>query len=234
MRVHTHSLRLLHKWIGLIIGLQFVLFTLSGTVMAILPMDKVAGGERRDQPQGRLSSVDSWPLIQRQLGNIEVGGVSLQSLSGEQVVEVKTATGTRLFSAVTGRSITIDGDLARQIATGAYAGTGPVKAVTPLATLTLPVREHELPIWRVDFADEENSSFYVSGTTGALLERRNDTWRLWDFFWMLHIMDYDDRTSFNHPLIISVGLAAVWLAVTGLWLLFRTGWRTDFKKRHRA
>ena len=89
-------------------------------------------------------------------------------------------------------------------------------------------REHELPIWRVDFRDDANSSYYVSGSTGAILERRNDSWRWWDFFWMLHNMDYANRTSFNHPLIITVGFALAWLAVTGFWLLFRTMWRHDF------
>jgi hypothetical protein len=45
---------------------------------------------------------------------------------------------------------------------------------------------------------------------------------------MLHNMDYAERTSFNHPLIIMVGFAMAWLAVTGFWLLFRTMWRHDF------
>ena len=63
---------------------------------------------------------------------------------------------------------------------------------------------------------------------GELLERRNDSWRWWDFFCMLHNMDYTKRTSFNHPLIIMVGFAMAWLAVTGFWLLFRTMWRHDF------
>ena len=80
---------------------------------------------------------------------------------------------------------------------------------------------------------QANSSYYVSGTTGEVLERRNDTWRWWDFFWMLHNMDYSERTSFNHPLIITVGFAMAWLAVTGFWLLFRTMWRHDFVKIRR-
>lgn len=46
---------------------------------------------------------------------------------------------------------------------------------------------------------------------------------------MRHIMDYGERTSFNHPLIITLGFAAGCLAGTGFWLLFRTGWRSDFK-----
>ena len=102
--------------------------------------------------------------------------------------------------------------------------------VASLHELTLAVREHELPIWQVDFRDEKNSSYYVSGTIGESLERRNDSWRCWDFFWMLHNMDYAERTSFNHPLIIMVGFAMTWLAVTGFWLLFRTMWRHDFVK----
>jgi hypothetical protein len=61
-----------------------------------------------------------------------------------------------------------------------------------------------------------------------VLERRNETWRWWDFFWMLHNIDYAKRTSFNHPLIIMVGMRMTWLAVTGFWLLFRTIWRHDF------
>ena len=96
------------------------------------------------------------------------------------------------------------------------------------AAITLAVRDHALPIWRADFADERGSIYYVSGVTGEILERRTDSWRLWDVFWMLHTMDYAKRTSFNHPLIVLAGFASVWLAVTGFWLLFRTMWRHDF------
>ena len=47
-------------------------------------------------------------------------------------------------------------------------GSTPLRA-RPLSELTLAVREHELPIWRVDFADQKNSSYYVSGSTGELV-----------------------------------------------------------------
>ena len=82
----------------------------------------------------------------------------------------------------------------------------------------------------MDFGDRQNNSYYVSAATGVLLEGRNDTWRLWDFFWMLRNMDYVNRTSFNHPLIIMVGFAAVWLSITGFYLLLRTSWRSDFRR----
>lgn len=226
--IHTHVLRVIHKWIGLIIGIQLLLWTLSGAMMAILPMDEVSGGDVREPQVIRLvPASDRWPAVRQQLGNAAVTDVSLRPLLNRPVFEVSAADGVRLFDAATAKPIAVDSRLARRIALAAYPGTAQVRGAEALRELTLPVREHELPIWRVDFSDEKNSSYYVSGTTGELLERRNDTWRTWDFFWMLHIMDYAKRTSFNHPVIWMFGFAAVWLAITGIWLLFRTGWRRD-------
>lgn len=233
--IHTHVLRVLHKWIGLIIGVQVLLWTLSGAMMAILPMGEVAGGEAAETPSIQLvPATDQWPRIQQQIGDAAVTGVALRPLLDRPIVEVGTPDGVRLFDAATATPLAIDSQLAREIASASYPGRAKVRRIEPLGEVTLPVREHQLPIWRVDFADEENSSFYVSGSNGALLERRNDTWRLWDIFWMLHIMDYTERTSFNHPLIWTFGFAAVWLAITGVWLLFRTGWRADFKHHRRS
>jgi hypothetical protein len=231
-KIHTHALRVLHKWIGLIIGVQLLLWTLSGATMAILPMKDVAGGDVRETPNVQLvSASDRWSAARQQLGNAAVTSVSLRSLLQKPVFEIRTSGGVRLFDAATAKPVLVDAQLAQRIAREGYPGTPRVRSVEALSEVTLPVREHELPIWRVDFADEKNSSYYVSGSTGVLLERRNDTWRVWDFFWMLHIMDYAKRTSFNHPVIWLFGFAGVWLAVTGFWLLFRTGWLSDFKRR---
>ena len=84
-------------------------------------------------------------------------------------------------------------------------------------------------MWRVDFADAENSSAYVAADTARFLVMRGDTWRTWDFFWMLHNMDYLNRTSFNHPLIVFVAFGALWLSGTGFYLLFKSFGKADFR-----
>ena len=234
MTIKSIWLRKVHKWVGLIIGLQFLIWAISGTAMALLPMDEVAGGDMADQPAPAIPTTGSaWPTIQRELGDRPVSKVSLRALPQGQAIEVTTSAGVRLFDAARGNPIVIDRARAIAIAGGSHPRGAPVIAAEPLEELTLPVREHQLPIWQVDFRDDANSSYYVSATTGELLERRNDSWRWWDFFWMLHNMDYAKRTSFNHPLIIMVGFAMSWLAVTGFWLLFRTMWRHDFAWVHR-
>ena len=230
MKVRSIWLRRIHKWVGLVIGVQVVLWAVSGAAMALLDMEAVAGGKAAE-PTTRpvVSASSAWPRIQRALGGERVTGVAMRSLSSRQALEVTTASGVRLFDIADGGPIAIDARLAAAIARTAHPEAAPVARVARLGELTLAVREHELPIWRVDFRDPRNSSYYVSGSTGALLERRNDTWRLWDVFWMLHTMDYAKRTSFNHPLIVMVGFAMAWLACTGFWLLFRTMWRHDFR-----
>jgi hypothetical protein len=225
-------LRRIHKWIGLVLGLQFAIWSVSGAMMAVLDMEEVAGGEAKPAaaaPPVPASST-AWPLVRQSLDGQPITGVAFRPLLDRNVLEVATPTGVKLFDAADGRLVVVTPELARSVAEAAYSGNGKVRAVVPLAEMELAVREHELPIWRVDFADTESSSFYVSAATGKLLERRNDTWRRWDFFWMLHNMDYVNRTSFNHPLIVVIAFGIIWLTITGFWLLFRTKWRPDLRR----
>lgn len=234
MKLHTHTLRVMHKWIGLVIGLQVILWTLSGAGMAFLDMEEVAGGASTAPARPAFVQQDAWPRVQEQLSGAAISSVALRPLLDRYVYEVSVSDRTALFDAVTGQPISIGAERAIAIAKAHHVGSDKVSSVKALDRVTLAVREHELPIWQVDFADRAQSSIYVSGRTGAVLERRNDTWRLWDFLWMLHNMDYLERKSFNHPLIVAIGFAAVWLTITGFYLLFRTGWRSDWKRRKRA
>ena len=59
--------------------------------------------------------------------------------------------------------------------------------------------------------------------TGELLARRTARWRLFDFLWMLHIMDYDAREDFNHPLLQAAAILGFLVALSGVvfWFLTR-------------
>ena len=234
MKVPAIWLRRIHKWVGIAIGLQFLLWAISGTAMALLDMEEVAGGTKAKQAAPSLPPTSpAWPMIGDAVGP-DVGAMRSRAVLGRQFLEIRGPAGTMLIDPASAKRVGIGAPLASAIASDAHPGGMAPKAVSRLSEVTLAVREHVLPIWKVDFADRDNSSYYVSGTTGEVLERRNDSWRWWDFFWMLHNMDYAERTSFNHPLVITVGIAMAWLALTGFWLLFRTMWRHDIAWiRHR-
>jgi len=218
--------RRIHKWVGLIIGLQFLLWALSGSVMALLDKDKVGGhgggmGHSHPLPAGEYFDVAALPRGE------PVEGLILRDLGARPVYEVHTAKGARLIDATSGEPVRVDQQLARDVAS--MMNEAPVREVSVLAKANLEARDFEGAMWRVDFADVENSSAYVSLDTGRFLVMRGDTWRTWDFFWMLHNMDYLNRKSFNHPLIIFVAFGTLWLSGTGFYLLFKSFSRADFR-----
>lgn len=226
-RIHIPPIfwRRVHKWVGLIIGIQFVLWTISGATMALLDMDKVSGGNSA----APVDVVTPWPAKlahPSRLGRVE--GLTLRRILDRPIYEVTGPSGTRLFDARTGRAIAIDAVTAQQIAKQAFRQEAPIVSVQHLDKPNLEAREHQGPMWRVNFADQDNSSSYVSAVTGRALVNRGDTWRTWDFVWMLHNMDYVNRTSFNHPLIVFVAFATLWLSITGFYLLFKSFRRREF------
>ena len=217
--------RRIHKWVGLVLGLQFVLWTVSGAIMALLDMDKVGG----HSAAAAVEAANAWPTdlaSPERFGAVET--LVLRRILDRPVYELSGAGGTRVLDARTGQPVTIDPLVAQQIARQAFHHEAAVTSVQRLEKANLEAREHAGPMWRVNFADEENSSAYVSAVTGRPLVNRGDTWRVWDFVWMLHNMDYVNRTSFNHPLIIFVAFGTLWLSFTGFYLLFKSFRRREF------
>ncbi|WP_137751274.1 PepSY domain-containing protein [Sphingopyxis sp. L1A2A] len=218
--------RRIHKWVGLILGLQFLLWALSGSVMALLDKDKVGGhgaGMTHAHPLPAGDYVDVAALRRGEA----ITGIVLRDLGTRPVYEVQSAKGVRLVDATTGADIRVDAAVARDVA--AMMNDAPIRDVSVLPKANLEARDHAGAMWRVDFADAENSSAYVSLDTARFLVMRGDTWRTWDFFWMLHNMDYVNRSSFNHPLIIFVAFGTLWMSGTGFYLLFKSFSRADFR-----
>ena len=214
-------LRWMHKWVGLILGLQFVLWTFSGGVMALLDHHKVSA-EAALQPQADLALPSNLlPLADvATAAGAPVLKLKLKPLYDRYVYEAATPVGVRLIDAVNGNRLDVDAARAKTLAVAAYTGFEPVTSVSRVNKSTLETRKFALPAWRVAFADKDHTALFVSADTGEILGAKNDTWRLWDVVWMIHIMDYTERNSFNHPLIITVATSVAWLAITGLILLF--------------
>jgi hypothetical protein len=77
-------------------------------------------------------------------------------------------------------------------------------------------------VWEAAFDDPERTRLYFSAEDGRFVAARGDRWRLFDFFWMLHTMDYRGRDDFNHPLVILVTTGAVWIGISGVLLLLQS------------
>ncbi len=215
--------RRVHKWVGLVLGIQFILWSVSGAMMAFIDMKDV-----RDQPMIAADPVGVQGLLApADLGIGKVESLKLSMADGRPVYEIGERGGLRIVDGLTGNPVGVDEGLVRQRATAIV--DAPIRAVSLMNKPNLEAREFAGPMWRVDFGDAEGTSAYFAADTGRFLVARGDGWRLWDFFWMLHNMDYADRTSFNHPLIILVGFGVLFLSGTGFYLLFKSFTRRDFR-----
>ena len=222
-------IRTLHKWFGLILGLQMLLWSVSGAMMALLDHHKVSGEGSIREVAPVVLPLDTLPLAQVvQAVGEPVLKLRLKPLGQGQVYEATTASGVKLVDATTGALVPIDAKKAGALAAAAFAGSEGVASIRKVETADVESRDAELPAWRVEFEDEDRTTLFMSEATGEMVSVRNDTWRLWDIFWMIHIMDYTDRANFNHPLIITVATGVFWLALSGGILLFRSFRRQDF------
>lgn len=212
----------LHKWAALIIGLQVLAWVAGGLVMSAIPIEEVRG-EHNIAGQAVALDLDGVraPGEIASAAGIEPSSVELRAWLGRTIYEFgRDGEAALIVDAVTGEALSPIGEAtAIEVARADYAGEPEIEAVTFFAEPTWESRR-DMPTWRIDFADGEGTRLYVSTATGEVVARRNDAWRFYDFFWMLHIMDYDDRSNFNHPLLILSSLFALGMSLFGFILLF--------------
>ncbi|MGA9573455.1 MAG: 2Fe-2S iron-sulfur cluster-binding protein [Lysobacterales bacterium] len=227
-----YILKKIHKWVGLLIGIQVLVWLLSGLVISLLDPAKVSGSQwmranAAEQPiLGQAALLEPAALPGAKLK--DVLGVDLTTRRGRPVYSIMHAGGETLFDAVDGSIITTRKAEATDIARRDFSGEGDIVAVERGMAPDMETRDSSGAYWRVDFSDTANTSIYISEASGKILERRNSFWRVQDFFWMLHIMDYPGREDINNSLVISVALVAIWLGLSGFGLLFGSFRRQDF------
>jgi len=228
----TVFLKRLHRWIGLLIGIQVLLWLLSGLMMSLLDPGKVDGTRwaREDRPVPQALDygvlLEPYELPAEPLaGALEI---RLVAHRGQAVYRVTRADGITVIDATDGSVIVIDEQQAEEIAREDFTGDGEIVSIESGTAPTMETRDSRGRYWRVDFSDGVHTSLYISASTGTILERRNRYWRVFDVFWMLHIMDYSGRKDFNNTLIIVVALATIWLGLSGVILLFGSFRRRDF------
>ena len=228
--------RSLHKWLALFVGLQLLVWAVTGFFMVAVDLDFIHGDSLvRNLRTPVANAKAALPVSELTSRYPEVTFFSLHSLPvlSTPVYEL-TAAGRRvLVDAASGQQLSpLSAGIIRQLARSYYAGSGQLSAVTLLEhEVPMEVRGRAPPLWRVDFDDWLQTTLYLHPDTGALVTRRHRVWRWYDFQWMLHIMDYGEREA---PTGVVPRVATVLGAVTvlsGVWLLYFSFWRPRAARR---
>jgi uncharacterized iron-regulated membrane protein len=228
--------RSLHKWLALFVGLQLLVWAVTGFFMVAVDLDFIHGDSLVRNLRTPVANAKAALPVAELTGRYpEVTFFSLHSLPvlSTPVYELTAAGRKVLVDAASGQQLSpLSGGVIRQLARSYYAGTGQLSAVTLLEReVPMEVRGRAPPLWRVDFDDWLQTTLYLHPDTGALVTRRHRLWRWYDFQWMLHIMDYGEREA---PTGAVPRIATVLGAVTvlsGVWLLYFSFWRPRAARR---
>ena len=223
--------RTTHKWLALIIAIQAVFWTLSGLYMSAVHIDIIHGDRLvkavAPQPLALAGLVEPAHLAHMAPG---LKSLRLERQLGQPVYIVETSAGRALLDARTGRTLSPLGEAdIRARARALYAGKGDIVSLKLLTKAPGEIKSRPVPIWRAEFQGAWRPTLYMSPQTGELVAKRHDLWRTYDFVWMFHIMDYENRTDVNNILLRVATWMALVTSLTGAWLLLYS-----FRRRRRA
>lgn len=216
-RKTASKIRKFHRYLGIIIGIQFIMWTVSGLYFSWTDIDEIHGDQFRnfDTPPSSFTALKSPSDL-----NTNVHSVQLKEIAGEPYYWINHST---LYHAKTGD---VKEEISREEALAVAKRN--MKAgleVEGIERITSTGKHHEyrsgpLPAYVISYSTPENIKAYVYVKNGAFQTLRHRDWRWFDFLWMTHTMDYEGRDDFNTTLLRAFSLLGVITVLSGFLLWF--------------
>jgi hypothetical protein len=245
-----YYIRKSHRYLGLVLGVQFLFWTLGGLYFAWNDIDEVHGDHLRKEKSHFSATMDmvSPKFVLDQLKETtlvdSVLAIQLVAINGVPVYQIRYFSGAmdhsgheegghmpsqpnnikiQLANAETGRLLSaLDEDEAVKVAKDNLTGPIQVEKVEYLTEVGShhEYREKPLPAYAVTFNKPDNCTVYVSAELGTFQAIRHNQWRMFDFLWMLHTMDYQGRDNFGNLLLKLFSVFGLFTVISGFVLYF--------------
>ena len=225
------KIRKAHRYLGLFLGIQFLLWTISGLYFSWTNIDEIRGEHLINK---NVKLKDFSELISpSKLNESNIKSIELRNISGVPYYWINNAN---LYNAYTGNlKQSITKKEAVDIAKQSLVKGLEIKSINYISTVD---KHHEyrnklLPAYVISFKDSRNIKAYVSSLDGKFQTVRHRNWRWFDFLWMAHTMDYERRDNFNNTLIRIFSLLGLITVLSGftLWVTSSPTIRKIFFKK---
>lgn len=234
IRNYKYYIRKSHRYLGVFIGIQFLLWTLGGLYFSWTNIHEIRGDHLR-QEKSEINFRQDFISSRTVIENIEKAGeisaiknLRLIEISGAPFYELEVRDKNKrqkfiIADAVSGQiRPAISEEEAKKIAAESLVNPLPVKSVVFLTEENLSghheYREQPLPAWAVTF--EDDLTVYLAAETGQIRAFRTNEWRMFDFLWMLHTMDYQARDDINNYILRVFSLLGIATILSGFILFF--------------
>ncbi len=223
-------IRKAHRYIGLIVALQLLAWTLGGIWFTWNDIDKIHGDHLRNTTKIMAKS----PAVSTQKALKALSDYkSLNSIAVIQVlstpvyrIKYRTVQGVSKMVLIDGNSGELFPEITQQQAIDIVnESKNFIAKISSVEFITETDAHHEyrekpMPAWAITYDYPESPTFYVSTQLGIVTAVRHNSWRIFDFLWMLHTMDYQTRDDFGNWLIKIFSLIALVTAISGIVLFF--------------
>lgn len=207
-----------HIWLGWIVGLPLLIWTVTGLFMVARPIEEVRGNHLRAEPAEEVLPAGAvvLPRLDR-----PVLSLTITSEQGEPVTRAAFADGSMARFDRSGAALPlIDESAARKMVAAQVRGGDRVAAVTLFGADRVPFDfRRPMPVWQLVLQD--GTHVYVGQQSGRIEAVRTRWWRVFDFMWGLHILDPQTREDTSHPLLIAAAALSLVGVMFGAILLFR-------------
>jgi uncharacterized iron-regulated membrane protein len=246
MSAKSHFIiRRLHRYMGVLLGVQFLFWTVGGLYFSWSDMDEIHGDYDKAPPPKLAITLNyaSPSVVLDSLHHAKAidSIVSFQMISilGQPTYQVVYMhhphhKQVQLADALTGKlRAPLSENEAVEVAKRAFIGQPKVSKITHLMETDghHEYREQPLPAYAVSFADARHTTVYVSSEFGTIQRFRNEKWRIFDFLWMLHTMDYENRDNIGNKFLKAFSIFGLLTIFSGFTLFFVSSRRIKRKKR---
>ena len=209
-------IRLFHKYLSLVISIQLLLWTISGIYFAFNKIELVRGEQyliEQNPSKLNLKEVES---------SFSAKNVNFVRRLDEWIIKVEMDSG---FSYTDLQGQNLDELNAEEVKEVVRQSTNLIPLMAQRIDkpeIRAEFRGRNLPIFKVTTSTTDNINVYVDAFTGEVTAIRSDSWRIWDFLWGAHIIDYSERENINNFLIKILSILALMSSLSGIVLFFKT------------
>lgn len=215
--------RKFHKWLMAFLGIQFLIWSVTGAYMVFFDIDYIHGDSLVKNSQEKIDPQQVHYSLQSLLQiHPHAQQISVENFLGKAVYRFEYNEKKWLVDATNGAILSpLDENAAIQAAKFYYSGAGDVSEVS-LITDNPPfeLNPEVLPAWRVNFVDLGAPTIYVSAQNGSMVGKRHDFWRLFDWMFRFHVMDYESGDDLNNSLLFWFTLFGIFSCLSGLVLAY--------------
>ncbi len=207
----------------LFVGLQFVVWSITGTYMVLMDIDYIHGDSLVAEEKQTISAEQvNYSFKQLLVAHPQASKIKLGLMLNQAVYRFNLNKEKVTISAEDGQQLSpINERLATEIARQSYANKNAVITSVKLITDNPPreLSARNLPVWRIDFDDFASPSFYISANAAQLVTKRHNFWRVFDWMFSFHVMDYIDESPDNKLLRV-FSILAFLASIFGLVLTY--------------